>query len=570
VVLGPLQLFGEIAMHTDYLSPAIRQLRDQLVQEAPCEKQIQQVDSAEKLLNELDPKRTYTCKYIFHRVTKNGHESDPDLKFTGKEACHDLRLFIEDLSNAAKVSASAVDEQVLTVDELAKQFRVSKKTVSRWRRQGLVSRRFLFDGRRRLGFLQSSVDRFAALNEERIRRGAKFSLLTDEERKQIIERARSLAQAGAFPATVTKQTAQEKGRSVETVRAMLKHFDLEHPDMAIFPNHHGPLANETKSEIYQLYRRGDSVQVLARRFYRASSRIYCIINEMRAAQIMELPLDYIGNEQFVRLRSEKREAKVLGPLPESDLPTKKPRTPSGLPPYLDDLYEFPLLTREQEMHLFRKMNYLKYKASVLRAELDLKQPKSRLMNRIEKLYEESVATKNQLIRANLRLVVSIAKRYISPTGDFFELTSDGNISLIRAAEKFDFSRGNKFSTYASWAIMKNFARTIPNELRYRGRFSTSHSEILESVEDERADHNELESAQTRRETRVQGILTRLDERERQIVSSRFGLTRGQEPLTLRQVGAAMGVTKERIRQIQYRAMGKLRMAAEEDRIERPV
>jgi RNA polymerase primary sigma factor/RNA polymerase sigma factor len=207
---------------------------------------------------------------------------------------------------------------------------------------------------------------------------------------------------------------------------------------------------------------------------------------------------------------------------------------------------------------------------VLRAELDLKQPKSRLMNRIEKLYEESVATKNQLIRANLRLVVSIAKRYISPTGDFFELTSDGNISLIRAAEKFDFSRGNKFSTYASWAIMKNFARTIPNELRYRGRFSTSHSEILESVEDERADHNELESAQTRRETRVQGILTRLDERERQIVSSRFGLTRGQEPLTLRQVGAAMGVTKERIRQIQYRAMGKLRMAAEEDRIERPV
>ena len=63
---------------------------------------------------------------------------------------------------------------------------------------------------------------------------------------------------------------------------------------------------------------------------------------------MELPLDYIGNEQFARLRSEKKEAEILGPLPESDLPTKKPRLPSGLPPYLASLYEVPLLTREQE------------------------------------------------------------------------------------------------------------------------------------------------------------------------------------------------------------------------------
>ena len=192
------------------------------------------------------------------------------------------------------------------------------------------------------------------------------------------------------------------------------------------------------------------------------------------------------------------------------------------------------------------------------------------MDRIEKLYDESVTTKNQIIRANLRLVVSIAKRYVGPTGDFFELVSDGNMSLFRAAEKFDFSRGNKFSTYASWAIMKNFARTIPNELRYRGRFCTSHPEIFGTVEDAHADYYEQESAQIRRESQVQGILTQLDERERQIVTNRYGLTRGQEPLTLKQVGAAMGITKERVRQLQFRAMGKLRMAAEEDRIEQLV
>ena len=478
-----------------------------------------------------------------------------------------MRLFIEDLSDAARVPASAVGEQVLTVDELARQFRVSTKTVSRWRQRGLVSRRFLFDGRKRVGFLQSSVNRFVAQNEERVHRAAQFSQLTDEERKQIIERARCLAQAGACPAMVTKRTAQETGRSAETVRHTLRHFNLAHPDMAIFPYNDPPLRAEAKWEVYQQYRRGESVEALAQRFCQTRTAIYRIINAMRAAQIMELPLDHIGNEQFARLPSRKKEAEILGPLPESDLPTKKPRLPNGLPAYLASLYEVPLLTREQEVHLFRKMNYLKYKAGALRAQLELDRPKSRAMDRIEKLYDEAVATKNQIIRANLRLVVSIAKRYVGPAGEFFEMVSDGNMSLIRAVEKFDFSRGNRFSTYASWAIMKNFARTIPDVLRHRGRFCTSHSEMFSTVEDARADHYEQELAQIQRESHVQGILKRLDERERQIVTSRFGLTRGQEPLTLKQVGAAVGVTKERVRQIQCRAMSKLRKAAEEDRIE---
>ena len=73
----------------------------------------------------------------------------------------------------------------------------------------------------------------------------------------------------------------------------------------------------------------------------------------------------------------------------------------------------------------------------------------------------------------------------------------------------------------------------------------------------------------KRESQVERILDRLDEREQQIIISRFGLHRGQEPLTLKQVGAVMGVTKERIRQIEARALSKLRRAAEEDRIEFP-
>src|SRR5690606_3874059 len=140
------------------------------------------------------------------------------------------------------------------------------------------------------------------------------------------------------------------------------------------------------------------------------------------------------------------------------------RPPAGLPAYLTSLYDTPLLSAEQEVYLFRKMNYLKYKASRLRSQLDPHRPRPELIDQIEALYEEVVATKNQIIRANLRLVVSLAKSRVSDSHDFYTLISDGNMSLMRAVEKFDYSRGFKFSTYATWAVVKNFARSIPDEV----------------------------------------------------------------------------------------------------------
>jgi RNA polymerase primary sigma factor/RNA polymerase sigma factor len=143
------------------------------------------------------------------------------------------------------------------------------------------------------------------------------------------------------------------------------------------------------------------------------------------------------------------------------------------------------------------------------------------------------------------------------------------MSLIRAVEKFDYARGNKFSTYASWAIMKNYARTIPQEFKHRDRFRTTSDEMFNDAQDERADLYEQESAQFQRKRQIGRILSRLDEREQKIIIRRFGLDHRQEPLTLKEVGVEMGVTKERIRQIEARALNKLRLAAKEERIELP-
>jgi RNA polymerase primary sigma factor len=553
-------------MHSDYHNPIIRQLRDQQVRFAPREKKIEQVDRAERLIAELDASRTYTYEYLCYRITDYRPESFPNLKLSGSEAGHDLRLFVEDLSDAADVPASGAGERVMTVEELSKLFKVSTKTISRWRQQGLVSRRFVFDGRKRVGFLKSSVENFVARNEERVKRGARFSQLTLDERSDMVERARRLARAGGSLAEVTKRVAKRMGRSVETVRYTLKQFDHEHPQLAIFPDHTGPLGDDDKRRIFQQYRRGAPVETLAKRYHRTKTSVYRVINEMRAQRIMELPLDYIPNPYFGRAMAEKT---ILAPMPENPSPVKKTRLPSGLPPYLASLYEVPLLTREQEAHLFRKFNYLKYKATKLRDQLDVNKAKSTLMDAIEKLYDDIVALKNQIVRANLRLVVSIAKRHVGQADNFFELVSDGNMSLIRAAEKFDFARGNKFSTYASWAIMKNFARTIPDEHKHRDRFRTSHGEMFASTEERRTDQYEQESAQAQREAQIGKILERLDEREAKIIISRFGLDHGQEPQTLKEVGAEMGVTKERIRQIEARALNKLRIAAQEEKIEVP-
>ena len=466
----------------------------------------------------------------------------------------------------SSVGNLATLEPIWTVDQLSKRLKVSTKTISRWRRHGLESCRFVSHGRERVGFSESSVQRFVAENPERVRRGARFSQLTDGQRQWIIDRARDLSNSGQFPADVVKNLAEETGRSTETIRYTLKHFDRDHPESAIFPDHADPLREETKQKIFRQYRRGDSVAALAKQFRRTKASVRRVLAEVRARRVMRLPLKYIPNGEFASVRSDKA---ILGNLPRSDQAAKKVRPPTGLPPYLASLYEVPLLTRDQEVHLFRRMNYLKYKASRLLEQLDLDEPSTRLMNRVERLYEESVATKNEIVRANLRLVVSIAKRHMSPTQDFFELVSDGNMTLIRAVEKFDFARGNRFSTYASWAIMKNFARSISKELRCRDRFRTSHADLLAATEDMRTDQNEQKSDQIEREAKVGELLRHLDDRERKIVDLRYGLSGGHEPLTLKQVGAEIGVTKERVRQLEARAMNKLREAAQNEGIEIP-
>ncbi len=554
-------------MHTDYQSNILKELRDQQVRFAPREKKVEQVNRAERLLDEIDPSKTYSYEYLCFRITDYRPDAVPSRTMPGVQARHDLRLFVEDVSDAADLHFDEAGEPVHTVDDLSRLFNVSTKTISRWRGQGLVGRRFLVEGRKRVGFLKSSVDRFVAKNRDRIERGEKFSQVTADERDMIVDRARRLAQTGGCPTEIARRVARQMNRSAETIRYTIKQFDDEYPDLAVFPDRLAPLRDDQKDRLYQQYRRGLTVESLAKKYRRTRGSIYRIVNEMRARKTLDLAVDYIYNAEFDRPGAEQR---ILGSKPHrEDGGRKKARAPAGLPPYLASLYETPLLTAEEEQYLFRKLNFLKHRIQQLRSDLDPQRARASQMDEIERYYAEAAQTKNELVQANLRLVVSIAKRHVTPSHDFFSLVSDGNISLLRAVEKFDYARGNKFSTYASWAIMKNFARSIPDEFKHQDRFRTSLDEMFLSRPDDRSDQYEQEQAQRLREEQIHRILTRLDEREQRIIISRFGLDHKHEPLTLKEVGEDLGVTKERVRQLEARALDKLRIAAEEERLDIP-
>ncbi|MFO1001441.1 MAG: sigma-70 family RNA polymerase sigma factor [Planctomycetaceae bacterium] len=325
-------------------------------------------------------------------------------------------------------------------------------------------------------------------------------------------------------------------------------------------------AESTAERMLVAAEQGQSVECLSRSFRVSRTAVHAALVQARARRVIAEVVEFIDNNQF---RSHGAESAICGKPPEIPADERPVRMPSGLPAYLGELYRVRLLTKEEEQYYFRKMNFRKFQFLELRASLDLSKPSARLVSRLERLLAEISEIKNLLIKSNLRLVVSIAKRYLKANSGFFELVSDGNISLIRAVEKFDFSRGNKFSTYASWAILKNFTRSVPAEHQRLTRFQTGQDDVFIQSPEQRGAFFSDEHANRAQRAVIQELLGELDGREQKVISCRFGLGDHVEPETLEEVGTRLGVTKERVRQIEVRTLEKLRRIAERRSFEIP-
>ncbi len=522
------------------------------------------VDAAEALLHLIEPEGLYPMEFVVYRITGyRGGGQAVSQPMSGKSLRADLLSLMLDLCDSFELRAADYLQSVYDVPHLARRFSVSTKTVQRWRRYGLPARRLVFgDGKKRVAFLESSVQWFVQHRAGMISRSVRFTQMTPTERSDVLRRARRMASfTRCSLSEVAHRIARRTGRAVETVRYTIRRHDLEHPDEAIFPRMVGPLDQEGKAVIYRNFLRGVPATVLARRYRRTRGSIYRIVNEMRARQLLHRPVEYIYNPQFDLPNADELFLSDSTGLAEKHEAARRAafagRPPDDLPPYLRSLYEVPLLDAEEEKRLFARYNYLKYKADRLRRHIDLRRVQTGQLKRIESLLVQATVAKNRLIRANLRLVVSIAKKHLGGPQSLFELISDGNLSLMRAVEKFDVSRGTRFSTYASWAIMRSFARSVPRERYLLDRFTTGQEDLLDIAAGLRAyEADELRLPELRESLDV--VLAQLSPLERSILVQHYGLDRPGDTKTLDQLGRRLGVSKERVRQIELAALRKLR------------
>jgi len=543
-----------------YLNKPTRKLATELVAGLARLKKAY-VDSAEKLFRVVEAAEEYPLDFVVFRLTGfRGEKQDADVEpIPGEALQHDLLQLVLDICDSAQLRVSDYGEEAYDTNDLAEMYSVSTKTIQRWRKSGLVARRLIFaDGKCRIAFLASSMGWFRKTRSDRIDRSARFSQMSDREREQIIRQARRLVSVGHCRLSdVARRLASRTGRAAETIRYTIRRHDQDNPQDAIFPGRQETLSDQDKLTIYRAFLSGAPVPALAKRFGRTRGSVYRIVNEMRAKQLLEKEIACIYNPQFDLPGAD--EIILHGPIePDSSGAKTTVRPPSGdMPPYLRSLYGIALLGRNEERDLFRRYNYLKYKADRLRREIDPNQVRSQDLQAVEHLLLQANGIKNRILRANLRLVVSIAKKHVGRAQTLFELISDGNVSLMRAVEKFDYARGNRFSTYATWAIMRNYARSVPKEQHHRDHLATGHEEVIDIAAAMRSYESEDLKISELREC-IDAVMTHLTSIERTVVVGHFGLNDKQDSRTLKQLADRLGLSKERVRQIELRALEKLR------------
>ncbi len=278
----------------------------------------------------------------------------------------------------------------------------------------------------------------------------------------------------------------------------------------------------------------------------------CLV--VRAEALLRQEVDFVHTAEFDQSNEA---AMFLNDLDESTALAKAVRIPEGLPAFMAALYEIPLLTPTEERHLFRQFNYAKFRANQLRATLNPRRPSRDKVEEIERLLAMAFRIRERIARANLRLVVANARLYCDLEHVFEELVSDGNLSLLQAIEKFDYSRGFRFSTYATHAIRRTFFRRMQRKQREKTRLAFTGPELLQDApERPQAELPDVQETALIAEV-IKRMADSLSPRELQIVQARFGFDGGENP-TLQTLAKTLGICKERVRQLQNRALDKLR------------
>ena len=301
--------------------------------------------------------------------------------------------------------------------------------------------------------------------------------------------------------------------------------------------------------------------------------------EAKLKKLMSKVIDYIVSPEFDKKDAESNIFEDVEEITRPDISWYRPLMDDGTTGKPGTV-KMPakkastVLTLAQERVLFLKFNYARFRQRLIQDELDGRLPSLRQKHELLKWNGISENYRRQIAETNLALVLAMAKRVRLSDVDFADLISEGNMALMRSVDKFDCERGFKFSTYSCRAILKAFSRQGMKDTRYRKRFPAEYDPSME-----RSDHletlrrnHEQECAQEVKHIVINNEAD-LTDIELSVLELRFGVTsekpsESQEDspkraLTLEQVGQIIGVTKERVRQIQNKSLKKIRLMLED-------
>ncbi len=434
----------------DFQHEAIEDLHAQLLL-SPPEVRRRQADRLEELLLELEPERTYPYEFLYFRVTGFRPAEDARQTFRGDEVRRDLHVALECLSESAPTDAAEEEEPLYTIQDVAEMYSVSVRTVHRWRRRGLVARKYRFpDGRTRVGIRKNALDRFEDLYADRLERSRHFSRMSPEERARAIALVTELRREEDLSTTrAAARVAEELGRAPESVRRLVRRRGVDTGEAQ--PSER--LGRAARRELLEEYRRGVPADQLADRYDRSRSSVYRIINQERARELLQMELSAFTEEDF---EQEDVEEDIFDEAWEEAMG----RARAGRAPDRTG----PPLSAEQERALFRGYNYAKHRIRGGQEELNPRRYVSgRLLDRLEDFADRAASIHGAIERAYQPVVERVSRQHAGPEQPLAPLVAEGHERLEEAIENFDYRGRGRFRGYLKLEMQKALARLLSGE-----------------------------------------------------------------------------------------------------------